>query len=539
MNWLKKLSIKYKILLIPLVGVIGFAIYIAFNYSSNVSNAERMQLIRDTYFPILEKANANIVRLNRITEILNSAVSSGEIEMVEAADETAAEMREVFKAMYDLEPERKEEVTQIAQEFEDYYGKAKHLSAGMIEGTLDFSKMGEMVDNMGKALEKVKKHLTNFRDESHTTFTGTIDESVSSANRALVTGMAVAAVTIAVLIAVALGITLIITQTLSSVINSLKDIASGEGDLTKRIDQQTQDEIGSLVKWFNLFVEKLQGIIGQVVESVNPLANVSNELTALTHQTEAMSSDQLNATLVMSEAMNDMLEGIEITAESASSAANSAEEADYEAKSGKTVVQATVATINELATEVEKAGDTIRQLEADTENVGSILDVIQGIAGQTNLLALNAAIEAARAGEHGRGFAVVADEVRTLASRTQSSTKEIQAVIEQLQKTARLISEVMSRGQQQANESVDKAAKTGVSLEAITHKVEVITDMNGQIASRTDTQRQTSQRIQTHVAEIRKTAEQSAQGSKQVARFTEDLGKVTAQLEGVARQFKV
>lgn len=539
MNWLSGISIKYKILFIPLVGVLGFAIYIAFNYNSNSENAARLETIRDVYFPILESADASIVMLNRIKEVLNSAVSAGEIELVDNADKLADEMRATLDKIHGLEPERKEETLTILSEFNDYYTKARELSSGMVTGEMDFSRMGDMVESMGAALELVSAHLKQFRDESHGKFTGTIEATINGSNRALVKGFTVAIVTIAVLIATALMITLVVTKNIGSVVDSLKEIASGDGDLTKRIDQKTQDEIGVLVEWFNMFIEKLQGIIKDVVDTVEPLSRVTTDLTSLSHQSEQRSGEQLQATVAMSHSMEDMLGGIEATAENASAAASSAGEADDEAKHGQQVVGSTVDSINDLAKEVEKAGDTIRQLEADTENVGSILDVIQSIAGQTNLLALNAAIEAARAGEHGRGFAVVADEVRTLASRTQSSTKEIQAVIEQLQKTARLISEVMTRGQTQAEESVSMAAKTGDSLESITTKVELINGMNDKIAEKTEIQRETARAVQENVTEIRAAAEEGAHGSKQVAKYTEDLSNVTSRLESVAGQFKV
>jgi methyl-accepting chemotaxis protein len=205
---------------------------------------------------------------------------------------------------------------------------------------------------------------------------------------------------------------------------------------------------------------------------------------------------------------------------------------------GQEVVDSTISAINVLAQEVERAAETIRQLEADTTSVGNILDVIQGIAGQTNLLALNAAIEAARAGEQGRGFAVVADEVRTLASRTQVSTQEIHSVIEQLRRTARAISEVMEQGQKRARESVDKAAKAGESLSTIAGKVETISNMNIQIASATEEQQQTSSYIQ-RSEEIRSASEHAANGSRKVAEATEQLTRATAKLSHVTGQFRV
>ncbi|HEX4937225.1 MAG TPA: methyl-accepting chemotaxis protein, partial [Candidatus Kapabacteria bacterium] len=342
-----------------------------------------------------------------------------------------------------------------------------------------------------------------------------------------------------VLIMVSLYVTMIVTGNIGRVVTSLQEIASGEGDLTKRIRQNSQDEIGTLVYWFNSFVERLQGIIGDVVTSISPLSDVSKELGALATDSEHASSEQLEATVSVNRSMKEMFESLNENAVNTSNAAEAASDANDQAKKGHGIVSEAIRTINDLAREVAKAGETIHQLEADTANVGQILDVIQGIASQTNLLALNAAIEAARAGEHGRGFAVVADEVRTLASRTQESTEEIHRVIEQLQRTARAISEVMANGQRKAEESVAKAGETGSSLQAITSRVEEINVMNTQIASATEEQQQTSHFIQQAIDEISSSAQRAADGSAKVASSTEQLHKVTQKLSAVAKQFRV
>lgn len=539
MAFFSRIPIKYKILLIPLVGVLGFCVYFAFNFSVANQSKTRLERVQNTYYPILEKSNTALVTLDRITETLNSAVSSNESEMLKTADSMAGDVNKLFDEIHSLEPERKADVKAITESFNNYYELAHGVSEGMVSGSADFSALSGNIQKMRTSLNSLKTQLESFRDQSHQLFSENIEQSTAAADRALTVGLVVGVVTIAVLIMTSLYIVAVVTRNLGKVISSLKEIASGEGDLTSRIRQNSDDEIGELVYWFNSFIEKLQKTIGEVVRTIEPLTQTSSELSSLAKGSKQASSDQLESTLNVSRSINEMHESLNENAQNAANAADSANLADEESKHGLKVVHATVNSIQEVAAEVEKAVDTIRQLEADTENVGNILDVIQGIAAQTNLLALNAAIEAARAGEQGRGFAVVADEVRTLASRTQESTEEIHNVIEQLRKTARTITTVMEQGQVKAKESVDQAAVAGESLQKITGGVETITQMNMQIASATEEQQQTSSYIQDSVEQIRQTADSAAAYSAEVAKSTEQLQHVTGTLGSVASQFKV
>ncbi len=539
MSFFSRIPIKYKILIIPVVGVIGFCLYFAFNYSVTVQSKSRLEQVQNTYYPILEKSNAALVTLDRITETLNSAVSGNESEMLVTASGLADEVTSLLKEILALEPERKPEVEAIATGFENYYELAYGVSEGMISGNADFGALSGNIKKMRSSLLDLKKNLRTFRDGSHQLFTNNIERSTAAADNALTVGFIVGLVTIAVLVGTSLYIVMVVTTNISKVVGSLKEIASGEGDLTRRIRQDSEDEIGELVYWFNSFIEKLQSTIGQVIRSVEPLSQVSSELTGLAQNSEQASSGQLESTLDVSRSINEMHQSLNENARNAANAADSAHLAEQESKQGLGVVHATVHSIEEVAAEVEKAVDTIRQLESDTENVANILDVIQGIAAQTNLLALNAAIEAARAGEQGRGFAVVADEVRTLASRTQESTEEIHSVIEQLRKTAKTITTVMEQGQAKARQSVDQAANAGQSLNKITESVETINQMNTQIASATEEQQQTSSFIQESVESIRNIAQSAASYSTEVAKSTERLQQVTGTLSSVAGQFKV
>lgn len=539
MNWLSRISIKAKILFIPAIAVVGFLASLALNAVINSANSERLADIQDLYFPVVQSSRENIVRLNRVEELFNAAVSTGEADMLDGARKTFKEMHDKIIEQQKLWPAQQQELDDIERASTQYFDVGLKLSAGMIEGNLNPSEMPRLIEEMNQKLSMLKRMMTSLNENALGAFQKTVEESNNAAQNALFMTIVVSLVSILVIVTISGSIVLMITRNLSLMLDSLRDIAQGEGDLTKRIRQSSEDEIGSLVHWFNLFMDKLHTSINEVVKAIDPLARVSTDLGDMTTKTRQITEEQSRATDEVTRSVDDMFRSVQNIAQNASSAASAAREADNEAKSGRSVVTQSVESINDLANEVERAAEVIRKLESDAENVGTILDVIKGIAEQTNLLALNAAIEAARAGEQGRGFAVVADEVRTLASRTQDSTQEIQKVIEELQGAARSAVEVMAHSQDQARSSVDHAAKTDSSLATITEKVGSITRMNTEIAHATGEQEKVSTSIKHNVDGIRTNADAAVKNVQEVEVASESLLSISNKLRSITSQFKV
>ena len=320
---------------------------------------------------------------------------------------------------------------------------------------------------------------------------------------------------------------------------SLEEIASGDGDLTRRLPEDGRDELSELGRVFNRFMAKLQTMLGQVVQTGGQLKEAAGKLTELSVATKYSMNQQESKIEQVATAMNEMTATVQEVARHAGEASTSAQAADEEANQGRVTVNDVVRVINALAEEVEKTSGTIRTLEEDTVQIGGVLDVIRGIAEQTNLLALNAAIEAARAGEQGRGFAVVADEVRTLASRTQDSTEEIQNMIERLQEGARQAVAAMSRGQEKTAEAVETAHFADTALQAITTAVATIAQMNTQIATAAEEQSSVAEDINENITGISTLAVDAAQSAEHTAASSQELEAVAEELDRTISVFRI
>ncbi|PCM47556.1 chemotaxis protein [Pseudomonas fluorescens] len=348
-------------------------------------------------------------------------------------------------------------------------------------------------------------------------------------------GLIIAAIGLLVIWLVGHGI----ARPLKQMVAMLDDIAKGEGDLTRRLSSDRSDELGSIAKGFNTFLAKLQAMITQVVTSVQSVSDSSEHTADIAIRTNIGIQKQMAEIDQVATAVQEMTATAQDVARNATQAAQAASHADQAAGQGMQIVRDTSNSIGVLAVEIGKAVEVVQTLAKDSENINAILIAIRGIAEQTNLLALNAAIEAARAGEQGRGFAVVADEVRNLAQKTQKATEEIQSMIQQLQQGTRDVVRVMEDSQNRTDESVQHAAKAAEALETITQAVSVINDMNTQIASAAEEQSAVADDINRNVINIGQVANEVAGGADESSSASAGLTKLAEQQRRLINQFKV
>ena len=333
------------------------------------------------------------------------------------------------------------------------------------------------------------------------------------------------------------GLYMSIMDNIRRVGHATQDMA--DGNLTTRLKIKGKDEMQVIATDFNAMAEKFEALVQQIVSATSQLAAASEEVAVISQESATNLNNQRSETEQVATAMNEMSATVQEVARNAGDASGAAANADNEAKAGNSIVGQASNSIDELAHEVDNASGVINQLADDSEKIGSVLDVIKGIAEQTNLLALNAAIEAARAGEQGRGFAVVADEVRTLAGRTQESTQEIESMIDKLQSGAKNAVTAMESGREKATVGVEQTKQAGEALAAITRAVTTISEMNIQIASAAEEQSATTEEMNKNIININQLADETANSADQSTAASAELSKLAADLQSLVSQFKI
>lgn len=394
-------------------------------------------------------------------------------------------------------------VTKFEKQIDEFRNNLEHAD-------LSASDISITADNIGKYLMNFQKLVAaeqeigltakeglfgKMRNETHELeagleqLTGKLIAEVANAESLVEKVMYATVGFIIILVAgILLWLTLNISKRLNSATFSMKEIAVGDGDLTRRMDENGSDEISELAKAFNIFTQKIHDTLKSTASKVTALNRTRDEVLHGANETNSRMQNLRENTQSVVVAIEELSSTAQEVASNINNVSVSSQQANNQASDGKSIVDQAVASINSFAKEFSEAAQAIKYLRGETDNIGSILDVIRGIAEQTNLLALNAAIEAARAGEQGRGFAVVADEVRTLAHRSHESTNQIQELISNLQERAGQAVATIEKGQESVSGTVVKTEQAGDALTRITESVQTITDMTTQIATASEEQ---------------------------------------------------
>jgi len=495
--------------------------------------------LQNKYLPMSEQVRRleiSIIQVQQwLTDISATRGKDGLDDGFDKAKTHALSFEAAIKELISLDSEQTEEYRQIREGFRVYYQTGKDMAQTYIEkGTAEGNKTMAAFD---RAADALKTDLSALLERVRGQYNKAIDTESASiqATRRQLLGASVLLFGLIIAIVWVIRNALALLPVIGREMEKIAKHEIGGG----RIQIQRKDEFGQLVVHVNSMKVGLQDLVAKVAGATGQLGESVTQLTDIAKQTErGMDRQQMEVHQVVT-AMNEMTATTSEVARNAATAAESTQSADNLASEGKKVIQDTIAIIDRLAEAVEQAAEVIVNLAQDSENIGAILDVIRGIAEQTNLLALNAAIEAARAGEQGRGFAVVADEVRTLAGRTQQSTQEIQEVIERLQTTAKSAMEVMERGQVQAKEGVEQISHAGQTLDAISSAVSDITNMNNLIASASEEQSSVAEEMNRNIIQINDVSNQTTESSRSMAGASDNVSNQSKQLQDLVNQFKI
>jgi len=364
-------------------------------------------------------------------------------------------------------------------------------------------------------------------------------EAVASYDNTRITLIAVSVIVVVIAVLLSLYLTLSVTRPLGTVLLMLKDIAQGEGDLTRRLDEDRKDEVGEICRWFNMFVGKLQNIIRQVAQTTRQVAESSGKVYSTSEQM-ATGAEQVAAQAgTVATAGEQMAATSGEIAQNCSMAAEASQQANAKAMDGARVVEGAIGIMNQIADRVKVTSTSIESLGTRSDQIGEIVGTIQDIADQTNLLALNAAIEAARAGDQGRGFAVVADEVRALAERTSRSTHEIGGMIKAIQQETKSAVATMDESVRKVEQGRQEAGKSGEAIKDILQQINEVTMQVNQIATAAEEQTATTSEISNNMQQITEVVHQTASGAQASASAATQLSRVSDELQRLVGQFRL
>lgn len=480
---------------------------------SNPERSDQLQLVADA------KMDFQLVRyeVRGYTGNSNEKTEQAAFSQLETSIKNVDKLKTVFNATYGTE------VAQLEASLRNYLTLVqayKTANDTIVSARKDMTAQGYEIVNLGEELSKIQRSLA---------------AQDTTKARSMQIGGAVLALLLGIFAAII--ITRQITRPLQQTLEVVNRIASG--DLTHTITITRRDELGVLQQGIQRMGATLRDLISGIRDGVTQIASAAEELSAVTEQTSAGVNNQKIETDQVATAMQEMSATVHEVARNAEQASVAAANADTQARDGDKVVGEAITQIEKLASEVLRSSDAMTLLEQESDKIGKVMDVIKAVAEQTNLLALNAAIEAARAGEAGRGFAVVADEVRGLAQRTQQSTEEIESLIAGLQNGTRQVSQIMLGSRALTDNSVALTRKAGTSLESITQTVSSIQAMNQQIAAAAEQQSSVADEISRSIVNVRDVCEQTAEASEETAASSVELARLGGQLQMMVGHFKV
>ena len=533
----QNLSITKKIHAITCIAVVAFIIMVLINFLAIDDNRASLDEMGNSSYKVVKLTSANVGLFEKLDELYTQAVTFGEQDLITKADDTYKSIESNINLIKQISNGYIS--NDVVKELADYEKISATIANGMVNGTADFSKIQQQAQLKTSLYGSVLESFKAAQQKADNRFFELVESTNTRSDNALTLMLVVSIVSLLLLLFMAIWIAKNIGSSASDAANNLSLLANGKGSLSTQLTVNSKDEIGQVSINFNAFIALLKETVLEVIAVCEPLMENSTRLVQGMEQAERATTKQTTDAEIVKQSMEEMKQSVGDISQSAANASHAAETAEKEVEQSRTQVQMSVNASRTLSDEINQAATTINKLADDTKNVSQILNVITSIADQTNLLALNAAIEAARAGEHGRGFAVVADEVRELASRTAHSTNEIRELLGALTTAANDSVTAMTSARDMATDNATAAEKTGISIEKIAEQMLEINGMNSQIAAATEEQTSVAAMVVENVSNMHVSFEDTMDSLLAVRDVAKNLHYLSDNLLDATAKFRI